>query len=122
MTEAEAFEMALMASSNTVTTFTVYITFTFAYLIASFTAGARLTALQAFIASTLYVFSVLSTSLNTFSDLQYFKIAISHATNLTPPGAVNSADFWIAYLSVLQGAGIIASLYFMWSVRHPKKE
>jgi hypothetical protein len=117
MTEAEAYELALMASANGVTSFTVYITFTFGYLAAAYFAGKHLTRNQALIVSALYVFSALSAMLNLLSDLDFYGTALSHAPTLAPQGALNGSEFWSIYMTVLLGAGIVASLYFMWSIR-----
>ena len=117
MTEAEAYELALMASANGVTSFTVYITFTFGYLAAAYFAGDKLTTSQVVTVSALYLFSALSAMLNLISDLDYMGTALSHAPNLAPEGALNGAEFWTAYMSILMGVGILASLYFMWSIR-----
>jgi len=122
MTEAEAFEFALMAKANAVTTFTVYITFTFAYLAAAFFVGRKLTRFQALAASGLYVFSAMSAVMNHQSDLKFYKTALDHAGNLGPRDIVSNPDFWSIYLGSLLLVGIFVSLYFMWSVRHPRIE
>ena len=57
MTEAEAMELLLACVSNTISGFTVNISFTFAYLTAAFFVGARLTLFQTIAVSCLYVAS-----------------------------------------------------------------
>ena len=117
MSEAEAFELAMLAEANAITSFTIYITFTFGYLAAAFLAGKRLTKAQALIVSGLYVFSALSATLNFLSDLDYQAKAFSYAPSVLPEGTINDPLFWRFYMSLLFGSGIIASLYFMWSIR-----
>jgi hypothetical protein len=117
MTEAEAFELTLLASANTVTSFTVYITFTFGFLAAAFFVGKQLTRPQAVIVSALYTFAALSAFINVLSDLEFYAAAISHMSDPVSQGGINTPEFWRAYMSILLGAGIVASLYFMWSIR-----
>jgi hypothetical protein len=77
MIDSDAFELVLLASANAVTSFTVYITFTFSYLAAAYFAGRELTSAQAGIVSSLYVFSSLSCVLNMLSDIDYFEATLA---------------------------------------------
>jgi hypothetical protein len=122
MNEAEAFEFSAMYIANVLTAFTVYITFTFAYLVAAFFVGRQLTRYQALVASILYVFSAGSAEISMLANIQWMGVAVAHAGNLAPTGIVQSTEFWEIYLGVLTSSGILISLYFMWDVRHPKTE
>ena len=122
MTESEAFEYLLMAKANAVTTFTVYFTFTFAYLAAAYFVGTSLTRLQAFTVSGMYIISAMSAVLTHQSDLSTYKIAMDNAGEYRPQDIFSDPDFWSIYIGILLLAGIAVSLYFMWSVRHPKTE
>ena len=119
MTEAEAFELVLLASANAVTSFTVYITFTFGYLAAAYFTGEKLSTRQAVIVSALYVFSAMSACINFFSDMTFYEKAMSYAKDTVPDDAINSAEFWYIYMGILLLVGVLASLYFMWTIRHP---
>ena len=122
MNEVEAFEFTAMYIANALTALTIYITFTFSFLAAAFFVGLKLTRFQAIAACFLYVFSAGSAVLSMLGNLQWMGVAIVHAGNLAPPGMVQTAGFWELYLGILTSCGILVSLYFMWSIRHPKTE
>jgi small-conductance mechanosensitive channel len=116
MNDAEAFEVALLAAANAITAFTVYITFTTGYLAAAFFVGRKLTFTQAAIFSSLYVFSAISALLAMNANLISQSAAIAQSPSF-PRGLINQSEFWLYYMSVLLVVGIVASLYFMWSIR-----
>ncbi len=122
MTEAEAFEITLLAGANSVTSFTVYITFTFGYLAAAFFVGKELTRSQVVIVSALYTFAALSAFLNFLSDIEFYAEALSYLPNAVSQSGLNSPFFWQIYMSILLSAGILASLYFMWSIRNSRED
>ena len=51
MTEADTLEMIALYSANSITAFTVYISFTFGFLVTAFVAGDKLTTFQVLTAS-----------------------------------------------------------------------
>ena len=122
MTEAEALELTLLASANGVTSFTVYITFTFGYLAAAYFTGRHLTTSQVLIVSALYIFSALSALLNLLSDNAFYEAVLKQAPTLAPKSALVEVELWNIYMTILLSAGIIASLYFMWTVRNAEPE
>ena len=120
MTEAEWMDLAVQWSSNAISAFTIYVTFTFAYLTAAFFIGERLTRVQMLITSTLYLFSALCGLLACVNGIAFYGAAIGHAPSDMPNYVFSSGEFWLTYVPALLTFGILASLYFMWSVRHPK--
>lgn len=120
MTEAEALEVAGIFSSNAITAFSVYITFTMAYLVASFYAGSRLTNFQAIVVSMLYVFAATSTMLSLTGSVSVYGAAMEQSAigQVTP---FANGFFWILFMSILMSLGIVVSLFFMWSIRQSKK-
>ena len=122
MTEAEALELTLLASANGVTSFSVYITVTFGYLAAAYFTGRNLTTSQALIVSALFIVSALSALLNLLSDNAFYEAALIHAPTLAPKNALVEVELWNTYMTILLSAGIIASLYFIWTVRNAKAE
>ena len=117
MSEAEALELIAVWGANTITAFTVYISFTFAYLATAFVAGPKLTQFQALIASGLYVLAAGATVLAEIVWLQGM-FAISEAN----PTVVSSlklfaGEFWVLGMSSILSIGMLISLYFMWRVR-----
>jgi hypothetical protein len=97
-----------------------YMTVMFGYLIVAHLIGARLTRVQAGILTALYLFWLarLATGVNVTTSrmldtLDTMKI-------LQPDLAIpSSPTLWMFTLLLLS---TVASLYFMWNVRHPKTE
>ena len=117
MTEAEAFELALMASANGVTSFSVYITVTFGYLAAAYVAGTKLTTYQMIMVSCIYVISAMSAMLNLLSDIEFYEAALRAAPTFAPQYGINAPELWRTYMSILLTIGIFGSLYFMHTMR-----
>jgi len=117
VTEAEAFEIAQIASANALTAFTVYITFAFGYLAAAYFVGKQLSRTQAIILSLLYALSATSCALAHLGYLEAQGAASAQAPTYYPSSILNNTDFWRLYMGPLEGLGIFASLYFMWSTR-----
>jgi hypothetical protein len=104
---------------------TMYFTLVSAYLVVSFVAGTRLTRPQLMIINSLYILWVLGTVNTMYSMLTgavsleaelvklgtEFEFGGGAGTNLSTAGFI-----------LVQIAGLIASLYFMWSVRHPRTD
>ena len=120
MTEAEAFEMALISAGNATNAFSQYVTFTFAYITAAYFVGNKLSRFQVLAASGLYLFAAVFAFGNAVTDLQWWTKAVEHTGELTPEGIASDTGFWITSSASLMMLGIIVSLYFMWNVRHPK--
>ena len=120
MSEAEVLELIAVWGANTITAFTVYISFTFAYLVTAFVAGPRLTKFQAFIASGLYILAAGATVLAEVVWLQgMFAISEAHPTVVSSLTLFNG-EFWVKGMSSILGMGMLISLYFMWRVRRRK--
>ena len=74
------------------------------------------------IASSLYVFAAMSALLNLLTDLDYVAKAWSYAPSLNPEGVIYDPASWKLYLGTLLTSGILASLYFMWSIRRAERD
>ncbi|MEP1472461.1 MAG: hypothetical protein ABJK25_15940 [Halieaceae bacterium] len=123
MTEAEVVEVAAMWGGNVLTAFTIYISFTFAYLVTIFYVGDRLTSLQSVCASGLYFFAATSAILAQIGYMQAQFILLRETPNpLDGIYLVMAADLWVPYMAVMEFAGVFFSLYFMWGVKNPKTE
>jgi hypothetical protein len=139
MTEYEAAQLALSESmriqgllgivqtqgeliANDVTQYTSMV---FGYLLVAYFIGANLTRVQVSILTLFYVVSIF---LNLFNSTGNGLVAISLNANLLallPEGTIASPSATVEYLAitVAVGSGVVfTSLYFMWSVRHPKTE
>ena len=93
----------------------LYLTVTSGYLLVAYLVGNDLTRLQVFIVTVL--FAVVA-GLNTLAAAAFWESA-AHFGHTYGEGRA-STWAWKAVAFVL-GAGIFASLKFMWDVRHPKE-
>lgn len=103
---------------------TMYFTLVSAYLIVSFVAGAKLTRPQLTIVTTLYVLWVLGTVNTMYSMLSgalSLETALEQVNSTFDFGGGVGTSLTVHGFLAVQIGGLIASLYFMWSVRHPKK-
>ena len=121
MTEAEALEIAGIFGANAITAFSVYITFTMAYLVAAYYAGEGLTPYQSFITSTLYLFAAASAILSLINSTLIYGAALK-TTEMGAATPISSGPMWAIGMTTIMTVGILVSFYFMWSVRHPKSE
>lgn len=103
---------------------TQFTTLIFGYLLVAYFIGSHLTKVQVVILNTLYIASVGSTvfqmvtgGLTAMGFLERFYEVSENTRELS---AMNSD--YLLFGVALNIALIIASLYFMWSVRHPKTE
>ena len=121
MTEAEALEVAGIFAGNALTAFSIYISFTIAYLVAAYYVGKSLTPFQARAVSGLYLLSSIAPMLAQITHTTVYgsAMAASHIGSATP---LSSGLFWNVGLTLLMCGGIVVSLIFMRQVRHPKKE
>ncbi len=117
MNEAEALEAIAAFSANGINAFTVYISFTFAYLAVSYLAGARLNRAQAISASVLYVFAAASAIGANFTNTHAIGLILEEYGTVLKGASGFNMDAWSVYMILLMTAGIVASLYFMWGVR-----
>lgn len=122
MTEAEIIELFMVSGANALTSFSVYISITVAFLIAAYFVGSALTPFQAATASGLYLIGVTSAFMSQIAYVQMqselLKSAPANLRDLT----LVSGDLWIGFMSIVQIAGILVCLFFMWQVRHAKAD
>ena len=95
---------------------TLYVSVTSGYLLVAYLVGKDLSRLQVFIVTVLYaVFA----AFNTLSATNYFY----HAHYFGHTYGQGRAPEWPIYgLGILLSLGVLASLKFMWDVRHPKPD
>jgi hypothetical protein len=124
MTEYELMDVIVSRFSNMTDQSALYFALVSGYLIAAFFVGARLTRLQVIVVNSLFIMWTVglligwSTALEATLDLDAAIRQLESPTIIdsTMDGAAASAYLF----SIVQTIGIIASLIFMWSVRHPK--
>jgi len=123
MSEAEALEVAGIWSGLILTAFSIYISFTFAFLVTVFYVGAKLDTPQAVFGTALYVFAATSSILAQVGYMQaQFTILAEVTTVIDDIFLVTNGVFWIPYMASMQAAGVLLGVYFMWSVRHRKTQ
>ena len=120
MTEAEVLELLAVHGANAMTAFTVYISFTFGFLATAYFVGSQLTRLQAIVACGLYIVSSVAPSLTQLIYIQIMFTVLDSTPTMVQGLWLLNGTFWLWCMAFIQAAGIFISLYFMWSVRHPK--
>jgi hypothetical protein len=92
----------------------LYLTANSGYMFVAYLRGKELMVLQVVIITTLFVFFV---SANTIATASYMHNAVYYR-NTYGLGRVPSWGGGV--MSTIQGLGILASVKFMWDIRHPK--
>ena len=86
-----------------------------------FYVGDRLTSWQSVCASGLYFFSATSAILAQVGYMQaQFTLLRETPNALDGIFLVVAGEFWTPYMAIMQFAGVLVSLWFMWSARHPQ--
>ncbi len=117
MTQAELWQLQLMAVSNTVSGLTGTLTIVFAYLVAAYFVGARLSRFQASMISAVFV---LGAGLSTFLAMVEFRRAAFFMDQLVREFGVRSISpnaFMIPLLAIVLAMVIPASVFFMYQIR-----
>ena len=117
MNEAEIAEIVAVYWDIAVNSFTVYITFTFAFLATAYFVGASLTRFQALAASSMYVFSAVSGILSMTAAIQAWSVYKASAPTRLEEVYLLSDTLWQVYMPVLTSAAAVISLYFMYDLR-----
>jgi hypothetical protein len=122
MTEAELWELILMSQSNAWAITAIGTTVLSGYLVVAYLAGARLTRSQVVIVNSLYIVSQLGGMIAGHAAMTRAAFLLDFTSpEYIPPTA---ASMQTAPLhGVLVGLMmLVASLVFMWQIRHPKSE
>lgn len=126
MTESDWVEMYGMAFSTGVANLAVLITLMSGYLVVAYLVGKRLTRTQILVTNALYLMSAFTIVSGSFSVSLDMQIARKEMALLIPQlGLLNYAEvniyFWPSIVVIINSCLIVASLFFMWQVRHPKE-
>ena len=125
MTEYEMTDIIMSRFGHMTDQASLYFALVSGYLITAYIVGARLTRLQVTVVNTLYCLwtvGILWGYINTVSDTIELERAIRGAGATPAAGKISDSTFAAYSFAIVQAIGIIASLIFMWSVRHPKTE
>jgi hypothetical protein len=115
-----------VAFSTSIAVFGLQITVMSGYLIVAYMVGERLTRIQVLIINTFYLLSASTLVLSAFQGILDVSMARREAALQIPElpivGASTNIFIWPASIALMNAAVVIASVYFMWSVRHSKSE
>lgn len=121
MLDSSTHEAMAMWSANAITSFSIYLSFTFAYLTAAYLAGSKLTNYQVTVVSVLYAAGAVFSLLSVINNLELYTVLLNQSEELRS-SLTFSGEFWIYYITPLFMVGIGVSLSFMWYIRHPHEE
>ena len=122
MTEAELIQTAQAVWGNVITMCTIEITLLTGYIVVAYLAGSDLNRSQVAIVNTLYVLLSIFALMSIYSmsmratEMAVLSIGMSEQRNLGP-------TLWLPMgVAVIFAFCLLASLKFMWDVRHPRTE
>ena len=122
MDEAELMEVSQIMWGNSISLMGLVITLISGYLIAAYAAGGGMTRSQALIINILYVgfasFLILSMVAFVQGANEFSTLAFEMSTQRTSPPPTELAYAVSSFASFC----VLASLKFMWDIRHPKTE
>ena len=122
MTESELVEALTSYHDLFISMLSVYLTVTSGYLVVAYLIGGKLTGYQVGVISVLFVFfGVVTTWAGTGFAMRGIAY-IEPLRQLKPDQTYYGHPAAVAIIFVALLGGIIASLGFMWAVRHPKKK
>ena len=123
MTEYELTDIIMSRFATMTDQAALYFALISGYLVVAYLVGKRLTLLQVMVVNSLFVVWTLGLLAGWHTTLEAIVELEAAIHELGSFSAVNELSFASAYsFSLVQLLGIIASLIFMWSVRHPKTE
>ena len=122
MTEAESLELVATFYANSSTNFTIFISFTFAFLVTAYFVGKNLSRFQFFAASVMYAVSAGSAAISCVGWLRASEAIMDTSPTLLNALPIFTGKGWVWGMSILFVAGLLVSLYFMWDVRRMKRE
>ena len=117
MTEAELWQLHLVAVANTAEAFQGVLTIVFAYLVTAYFVGGRLTRFQSALVSLLFLLGAVGAA---FMSIVEFRRAVLFMGQLTSRFGVESISpnaVIIPLYAVLMGLLISAAVYFMYQIR-----
>jgi hypothetical protein len=103
---------------------TLYYSLVFGYLLAAYAIGRKLTTVQALILTILYVAAVVYNRISgwiIFNGMIRLQAKVDKMIGITTPKGLSTPEGQI-FVTAFIIVSILGTLYFMWSVRHPKAE
>ena len=124
MTGSDWVEMYEMASSTSIASLALLISIMSGYLLVAYLVGERLTRFQVCVINTLYVMFAVTIVGGIFQSNLDIQFARNQLVLQIPEIAIYSDSDdsnWPMITTLINSSLIIASLIFMWQVRHPGK-
>ena len=122
MTEYELLDLTGVTATFTMTAISLYLTVISAYLYVAFSAGAKLSKSQAFTVSILFVVaSGLFIRIAVMNLVKQSQL-VDRLKELQSDGVFFTSESSAVILAIVLMLGVVASLKFMWEIRHPKPE
>jgi hypothetical protein len=125
MTEYEMTDIIMSRFGHMTDQASLYFALVSGYLITAYVVGARLTRLQVTVINTLFclwTLGIFGGYINTVSDTIDLEQAIRGVGATPMAGRISDSTFAAYSFAIVQAVGIIVSLIFMWSVRHPRAD
>ena len=120
MSEAEIWELILLSQANAATFIAMLLTLISGYLVIAYLVGAKLSGQQILLVNGLFLLSACSIAFPAFAAYERasFLLSLTSEAYRSP----RSAGIHLApgASAVIFSGAILASLKFMWDVRHPK--
>lgn len=116
MTQYELSDLAAIAMSNFLTTFTIFMSISTAYIVAAFVAGKRLSNYQVAIVNLCFLIATGTMGILSFLIFQNFVLRIRASQALISTESVSVINFgWV--VAALYSVLIVGCLAFMWHTR-----
>lgn len=126
MTDLDTFNAMKLANDYAQATGEVLLTVLTGYLLITYFVGAKLSVFQVSFVNVVYLLTYISTWLTLVQYLEtanHFRdVLISQNSQIPLPSATESFFATPAFNLTVAGLLTVGSLYFMWSIRHPKTE
>jgi lysylphosphatidylglycerol synthetase-like protein (DUF2156 family) len=117
MTEAELWQLHLLAVANTADAFQGVLTIIFGYLVTAYFVGRRLTQFQSAIVSLLFVLGTAGTSFMTFVEFRRAAMFMEQLTSQFGVESISPNAVVIPLYVALMALLILASVFFMYQIR-----
>ena len=111
-------------SSQIISNLTLFYSLVFGYLLVAYVIGGQLTRTQVSILSILYLAAVAYNRISGYAMYNGLIFAFEGMEELTGATArpITATENSLALVTVFIVLSILGSLYFMWTVRHPREE
>ena len=122
MTDAEIWELILLSQGNSSATLGIYLSLVSGYLIVAYLVGKDLSRSQVTMISGLFSMGCIMAIVPTYAYLSRATFLLQFADETYKSPATLFLPLGAPVMSALLLLGLLASLKFMWDVRHPKNE